>query len=252
MSEFATYLKVGTAAIVMRMIEDNFLGNGLALRDSVQAIQQISSDTTCTQQIELKSGKQLSAIEIQRQYLEFAKRYFDQAESDPTTDQVMAKWEDVLTRLAEDAMQLDREVDWVMKKKLIETEVESRKLEWDSADVEMLDRQYHNIQPEVGLYHKLLRDGLVERIVTDEEIESAMHHPPETTRAKFRGNIVKQANERKILAGVNWSYIKLYEPYQKLFLMTDPLQSEFEAEDTLPPDFRKDLDEFNARKKQTT
>lgn len=164
----------------------------------------------------------------------------------------MAKWEDVLTRLAEDAMQLDREVDWVMKKKLIETEVESRKLEWDSADVEMLDRQYHNIQPEVGLYHKLLRDGLVERIVTDEEIESAMHHPPETTRAKFRGNIVKQANERKILAGVNWSYIKLYEPYQKLFLMTDPLQSEFEAEDTLPPDFRKDLDEFNARKKQTT
>jgi proteasome accessory factor A len=83
---------------------------------------------------------------------------------------------------------------------------------------------------EFGLYYKLEKEGRVERIVNDDSIEHAMHHPPETTRAKFRGRFVKLANERKILCGVNWSYIQLYEyePYQKLFLSTDPLQAEYE------------------------
>jgi len=228
MSEFATYLKVGTTAIVLRMIEDNFITQRLALRDSVRTIQLISEDTTCTRRIELENGKRLSAVELQREYLECAKQYFEQAESDAITAQIMARWEYVLTCLETDPMQLDRELDWVIKKRMIETYVESRHLKWDSAKVMMLDLQYHNIRPDRGLYYKLEKEGLVERIVTDEEIEHSMHHPPETTRAKFRGRFVKLANERKILCGVNWSYIQLYEPYQKLFLSTDPLQAEYE------------------------
>ena len=228
MSEFATYLKIGTTAIVLRMIEDNFIKQRLALRDSVRAIQQISEDITCTRKIELENGKRLSGVEMQWEYLECAKQYFEQAESDPITDQIMARWEYVLTCLETDPMQLDRELDWVIKKKLIETYVTSRQLKWNSAKVMMLDLQYHNIRPELGLYYKLEKDGRVERIVSDDEVEHAMHHPPETTRAKFRGRFVKLANERKILCGVNWSYIQLYEPYQKLFLSTDPLQAEYE------------------------
>ena len=228
MSEFATYLKIGTTAIVLRMIEDNFIKQRLALRDSVRAIQQISEDITCTRKIELENGKRLSGVEMQWEYLECAKQYFEQAESDPVTDQIMARWEYVLTCLETDPMQLDRELDWVIKKKLIETYVTSRQLKWNSAKVMMLDLQYHNIRPELGLYYKLEKDGRVERIVSDDEVEHAMHHPPETTRAKFRGRFVKLANERKILCGVNWSYIQLYEPYQKLFLSTDPLQAEYE------------------------
>ena len=228
MSEFATYLKIGTTAIVLRMIEDNFIKQRLALRDSVRAIQQISEDITCTRKIELENGKRLSGVEMQWEYLECAKQYFEQVESDPVTDQIMARWEYVLTCLETDPMQLDRELDWVIKKKLIETYVESRQLKWNSAKVLMLDLQYHNIRPELGLYYKLEKDGRVERIVSDNEVEHAMHHPPETTRAKFRGRFVKLANERKILCGVNWSYIQLYEPYQKLFLSTDPLQAEYE------------------------
>ena len=228
MSEFATYLKIGTTAIILRMIEDNFIKQRLALRDSVRAIQQISEDITCTRKIELENGKRLSGVEMQWEYLECAKQYFEQAESDPVTDQIMARWEYVLTCLKTDPMQLDRELDWVIKKKLIETYVASRQLKWNSAKVLMLDLQYHNIRPELGLYYKLEKDGRVERIVSDDAIEHAMHHPPETTRAKFRGRFVKLANERKILCGVNWSYIQLYEPYQKLFLSTDPLQAEYE------------------------
>lgn len=228
MSEFATYLKIGTTAIVLRMIEDNFIKQRLALRDSVRAIQEISEDITCTRKIELENGKRLSGIEMQWEYLECAKQYFEQVESDPATDRIMARWEYVLTCLETDPMQLDRELDWVIKKKLIETYVTSRQLKWNSAKVMMLDLQYHNIRPELGLYYKLEKDGHVERIVSDDEVEYAMHHPPETTRAKFRGRFVKLANERKILCGVNWSYIQLYEPYQKLFLSTDPLQAEYE------------------------
>lgn len=228
MSEFATYLKIGTTAIVLRMIEDNFIKQRLALRDSVRAIQQISEDITCTRKIELENGKRLSGVEMQWEYLECAKQYFEQAESDPVTDQIMARWEYVLTCLESDPMQLDRELDWIIKKKLIETYVASRQLKWNSAKVMMLDLQYHNIRPELGLYYKLEKEGHVERIVSDDEVEHAMHHPPETTRAKFRGRFVKLANERKILCGVNWSYIQLYEPYQKLYLSTDPLQSDYE------------------------
>ena len=228
MSEFATYLKIGTTAIVLRMIEDNFIKQRLALRDSVRAIQQISEDISCTRKIELENGKRLSGVEMQWEYLECAKQYFEQAESDPVTDQIMARWEYVLTCLETDPMQLDRELDWVIKKKLIETYVASRQLKWNSAKVLMLDLQYHNIRPELGLYYKLEKEGHVERIVSDDAVEQAMHHPPETTRAKFRGRFVKLANERKILCGVNWSYIQLYEPYQKLFLSTDPLQAEYE------------------------
>ncbi|MDE0300234.1 MAG: proteasome accessory factor PafA2 family protein [Candidatus Poribacteria bacterium] len=233
MSEFATFLKVGTTAIVLRMIEDNFIRQRLALRNSVKAIQEISTDTTCSRNIELENGKRLTAVELQWQYFECAKHYFEQAESDSITDQVMERWEYTLKCLEVNPLLLDRELDWVIKKKLIETYVASRNLKWDSNDVLMLDLQYHNIRREgetkkTGLYYKLEQKDQVERMVTDEQVDKAMHLPPETTRAKFRGRFVKLANERKILCGVNWSYIQLYEPYQKLFLSTDPLKSEYE------------------------
>lgn len=177
-------------------------------------------------------------------------RYFDQQELDPTTKRVIEKWEDVLDRLDTDPMQLDRALDWVIKKKLIDAEATSRGLVWDSEGVAELDRRYHNIQPEVGLYYKLLKEGRVDRIITDDDINRAIHHPPDTTRAKFRGKFVKLATERKVLCGVNWSYIQLYKPYQKLFLMPDPLQSEFQAEDLAPEDFPQALEAHQAGQKQ--
>ena len=252
MSEFATYLKVGTTEIVVRMLEASAIGGKLALRNPVDAVHQISADTTCKRTVELANGKQLSAIEIQHEYLNLAKRYFDQNELDATAKSIMEKWEDVLNRLGTDPTQLARELDWVIKKKAIDTEINSRGLVWDSAEVTELDSQYHDIQPEVGLYHKLLKEGSVEQIVTNEDIEQAMHQPPENTRAKFRGKYVKLANERKVLCGVNWSYIQLYEPHQKLFLMHDPLQSEFQAEDLAPEDFPQALEAHQAGQKQDT
>ncbi|HEX29166.1 TPA: Pup--protein ligase [Candidatus Poribacteria bacterium] len=228
MSEFTNYLKVGTTHIVLMMIEDGFLDKRMALYDSVKAMQQISEDLSCKKTIELESGKRLTPVEIQRYYLEAAHRYFETEEIDPVSKDVLKKWAYVLDKIAEDPMQLDREIDWVIKKRMIETYVNRRRIRWDDARVHMLDLQYHNIRRKVGLYYILEREGRVERIATDEAIEHAMRNPPETTRAKFRGQFVKLANEQKILCGVNWSYIQLYEPCQQLYLSTDPLDPVYE------------------------
>ena len=228
MSEFTTFLKIGTTSIILRMIEDHFIRKRLTLSDSVRALQQISEDTSCTRKIELENGKRLSAIELQKEYLDCAKLYFEREESDPITDQIIDRWEYVLNCLEEDPMLLSREVDWIIKKKLIENYVMKRGLKWDSAKVLMLDLQYHNIRSDLGLYYKLERAGLVERISTNADIEQAMIHPPETTRAKFRGRFVKLIQGGKITCGVNWSYIQLYEPYQKLYVSTDPLKVEYD------------------------
>ncbi len=228
MSEYSTLLKVGITGIILRMIEDHFINEHFALRSSVQAIHDISADITCKRLIELDNGKRLSAIELQWRYFECAKKYLEQTESDPTTDEVMKRWEYVMTRLEQDPMQLDRELDWVIKRKCIETYVKHRSLKWDSAEVKRLDLEYHNIRQDLGIFYKAEKRGLIERILDNSHIRKAMHSPPENTRAKFRGRFIKLVNNGKVLCGVNWSYIQLYEPYQKLYLSTDPLKPEFE------------------------
>ncbi|MFQ6040702.1 MAG: proteasome accessory factor PafA2 family protein, partial [Candidatus Poribacteria bacterium] len=190
--------------------------------------QAISDDITCTRKIELDNGRMLSAVGLQKEYLQLAREYFEFVEPDPLSEDIMEKWEYVLTSLEKDPMQLDKEVDWVIKKKLIDSYVSTRNLRWDSSKVLMLDLQYHNIRTDKGLYYLLEKDKKVKRMVTDKDIEHAMYHPPETTRAKFRSRFIKLVNEKKILCGVNWSYIQVYEPHQKLFLSTDPLEPEFE------------------------
>jgi proteasome accessory factor A len=169
----------------------------------------------------------MSAVALQREYWNLAERYFAR-ERDPFIRDVLAKWDMVLSGLEEDPESMARYLDWVAKKKIIETYVASRRIEWDSYHTLRLDLEYHNIDTTKGIFYSMERKGLMERVVTDEQIEHAMRHPPETTRAKFRGRFVKLQNERKILCGVNWSYIQLYEPYQKLFLSTDPLQPDYD------------------------
>ena len=219
MSEWTSYLKVGSTALVLQMVEDDFLSDELALQNPIEALRQIALDQTLSQKVPLQNGKQLTAIEIQKVYLDSAKKYLDVLSSDASAGDILSKWERALSCLSDNPMQLDSQVDWVIKKKALCAK---------SRFSHSFDLQYHNINPERGLYYQLEKEGKVERIVTDEEVNQAMKGPPETTRAKFRGNMVKLANEKKILCGVNWSYIQISEPYEKLFLSTDPLVPDYE------------------------
>ncbi|HEX29502.1 TPA: sigma-70 family RNA polymerase sigma factor [Candidatus Poribacteria bacterium] len=239
MSEWSAYLKIGTTALVLQMIEDGFIKKNLALKDPIQALRQVASDLSLTQKLELEDERKLTAVEIQREYLEMAKAYFDALESEalvkdihrwewaPVGD-ILERWEHTLSCLADDPMKLDGKVDWIIKRRLLESFREKHGLDWGAPELVEADMRYHILLPEEGSYYRLEREGKVERILTDERIREAMDEPPGTTRARFRAQFIKLANERKILCGVNWSYIQLYEPERQLYLNLDPLNPVYE------------------------
>jgi proteasome accessory factor A len=224
MSEFATYLKVGTTAIVLAMVEDGFIKRDLALEDPVRAIKEISHDVACKRRVKLKRGKEFSAIEIQREYLDLALEYYQGQERSPQVADLLEKWQYVLDRLAEDPMSLHRELDWVIKRELINSYISRKGCSFDDQRVFMMDLQYHDIKRTRGLYYLMLRDGMIDRVITDAEIERAMTTPPQTTRAKVRSDFIKFANEKNKSYDVGWSYLKLNDRYQRTILCKDPFK----------------------------
>jgi proteasome accessory factor A len=224
MSELTTYLKVGTTAIVLAMVEDGFIRKDLALEDPVRAIKEISHDTTCRRKVRLKRGKEFSAIELQREYLELALEYYATAEASPQVSDLLERWQAVLDRLSEDPMLCARELDWVIKKELIHSYMARKGIGFDDQRISMLDLQYHDIRQDRGLYYTLIRQGHVDRLVTDEIIEQAVTTPPQTTRAKIRSDFIKFANERNKSYDVGWSYLKLNDRYQRTILCKDPFR----------------------------
>jgi len=203
MSELATYLKVGTTAIVLSLVEDGVIRKDMALEDPVRAIKEISHDITCRRKVRLKRGVELSAIEIQREYLECALEYYQTRETPPQTLDLLEKWGTVLDRLHEDPRSLNRELDWVIKLDLIQSYMQRKKIGFEDQRVSMLDLQYHDIRRDKGVYYALERQGLVERVVTDDEILAAMEMPPADTRAYFRGMCVRKYGEA--VYGASWS-----------------------------------------------
>jgi len=224
MSEVATYLKVGTTAIVLAMVEDGFIKRDLTLEDPVRAIKEISHDVTCRHRVRLKRGKEFSAIEIQREYLDLALEYYQGRERSPQVADLLEKWQYVLDKLAEDPMTLHRELDWVIKHALITSYINRKGCSFDDQRVFMLDLQYHDLRRDKGLYFTLERQGYVERIVTDEEILMAMKTPPPDTRAYFRGMCLQKYSDE--VYGASWSSVVFDtgEAAVKRVSMADPLR----------------------------
>jgi len=170
MSEFATHLKVGTTALVLSMVEDGYIKRDLSLEDPVRAIKEISHDISCRRRVRLKRGKELSAVEVQQGYLDMALSYYQGQDMPPQTKEILDKWEYVLTRLEDDPFSLSRELDWVIKRELIAAYCQRKGISFDDPRVFMLDLQYHDIKRTRGLYYLLVREGLVERVISDEMI----------------------------------------------------------------------------------
>ena len=224
MSEVATYLKVGTTAMVLAMVEDGVIKRDLTLEDPVRAIKEISHDVTCRRRVRLKRGKEFSAIEIQREYLDLAREYYQDRERSPQVADLLEKWQHVLDQLALDAMTLHRELDWVIKHALITSYINRKGCSFDDQRVFMLDLQYHDLRRDKGLYFTLERQGYVERIVTDEEILMAMKTPPPDTRAYFRGMCLQKYPDE--VYGTSWSSVVFDtgEAAVKRVPMIDPLR----------------------------
>jgi len=224
MSEYALYLKVGTTAIVLGMIEDQYLPRAFTLRDPVTALKAISRDLTCRKPVVLDDGSSITPVELQWEYLRLAQRYCARVADELWAFDVLQKWEYVLRQLEADPLSLNRELDWVMKWRLLTSYMERYGEAWESARVTMLDLQYHDVRRDKGLYYVLERNGEVERIVTDAEIDAAVDEPPEDTRAYMRGMCLKKF--RNQIFSVNWDSLafNLEEGDIKRIALDDPLQ----------------------------
>ncbi len=228
MSEFATYLKTGAAALILRMIEDDFVNKDFSLRNPVKAVKDISDDLSCMKKIKLDNGKKMSALDIQKEYFELALKYMNIRTLSPMEIDIIHKWGYVLNTLEKDPFQLDREVDWVIKHKLIEDYMHKHGLTWNTLTdkVLMLDLQYHDIRYDKSLYSILERNDMVDRILTDEQIQEAVTTPPSDTRAKIRGDFIKLAKEKKIHYNLDWSYIRVGNLLDVRIMCDNPFQTE--------------------------
>jgi proteasome accessory factor A len=229
MSEYATFLKVGATAILLRMLEDpSVVLRDMALDNPIRAIREISHDVTCKRKVRLSNGRELSAIDIQSEYLARALRYRDQKGLPALEEKALGMWEHCMTQLENDPWKLERECDWVIKHHLIESYRTKHDLPLTHPKVALLDLQYHDVSRERGLFYKLQSRGLVERTCTDAQIERAVDEPPQTTRAKLRGEFIRRAKEKRRDFTVDWVHLKLNDQTQATVLCKDPFKSEDE------------------------
>jgi proteasome accessory factor A len=234
MSEYTTFVKVGAAACMLRMLEDpSVVLRDMSLENPIRAIRDISHDMTCRQTVRLTNGREVSALDIQREYLDRALRYADTKGFPPLEQRALEMWQHCITTIERDPLLLDREVDWVIKFRLIEAFRERHQLSLGDARVQLLDLQYHDIARDRSPFHKLEARGLVERMTIDADIESARETPPQTTRARLRGEFIKRAKERKRDYTVDWVHLKLNDQAQRTVLCKDPLRSRDERVDQL-------------------
>jgi proteasome accessory factor PafA2 len=193
LSEISTYLKLGTTALILGMIEQKALTADLGIADPVSELKQVSHDPTLTHRIRLRDGRRLTALDMQWAFLERASSFVDsQGGADEQTRDVLSRWESVLERLGRDPMECADELDWVAKLRLLEGYRERENLGWASSKLQLVDLQYSDVRPEKGLYHRLVARGAMQTMFTPEQVREAMVEPPEDTRAYFRGRCLAQ------------------------------------------------------------
>ncbi|MBT4101178.1 MAG: proteasome accessory factor PafA2 family protein [Gemmatimonadetes bacterium] len=226
MSEYATALKVGTTALMLELMEERIIPE-VRLLDPVQAIRDISRDLTYRWEVQLEDGSWTTALEIQRQYLQLADQYL--RGKDDEGDWVLDEWRFVLNGLTHDPMSLMDRIDWVTKKWLLDAFVADEGLEWNDPWLQSLDLEYHNLNPEKGLYYDLRDRGLLRRVVDDEHVNAAIVTPPQDTRAKARSQVMRCLSGQKARYVIDWDSI--YVEDDKYLSLDDPFLT-YEAEAT--------------------
>ncbi|MDF2978056.1 MAG: proteasome accessory factor PafA2 [Actinomycetospora sp.] len=195
LAEYSTFLKVGATALVLSMIEDGVRFDDLRLLEPVRSVHRISHDPTLQVTVDLSDGRKMTALDLQRAYLERAWEHEERAgdgEIDPMTREVLDIWQEVLDDLGTDPMRCADRLDWVAKLKLLESYRDRDQLPWDSPKLNLIDLQYSDVRQTKGLYNKLVQRGSIKRLVTEEEVRHAVTNPPEDTRAYFRGRCLER------------------------------------------------------------
>jgi len=226
MSEWTTFMKVGITDLVLRMVEGNTVMRDLSLENPIRAIREISHDTSCSRKVKLANGRELSAVEMQVEYYEKTERFVERRGADEVSKVLLREWREALDALIDgETERLVRKVDWVTKRMMIDRYMVKHDLALASPRVALLDLSYHDVNRARGLYYLLEKAGKVDRVVTDAQVNLAMREPPQTTRAKLRGDFIKQAKAKRRDYTVDWVHLKLNDQAQRTVLCKDPFRS---------------------------
>ena len=224
MNEVQTYLKLGTAALVLDAIEDEAIPEPIGLADPVEAVWGVSHDPGLQHSFETADGKTMTALDIQWQYLEWMTKYVRTLDVSTPYEDVLVRWEEILADLETDpAITADR-LDWTAKKRILDAYRERDELSWDHPKLRLLDLQYHDVDPNRGLYSRLAARGAVQRLFTDAEIESAVVDPPTDTRAYFRGQCMARYPGSVVAANWDSLVFDIGEETLKRVPMMEPLR----------------------------
>jgi len=211
LSEISTYLKIGSATLVLAMIEDGWLrqnGIDLAVENPVAALRAVSHDPSLQHQVHLRDGRKMTAVQLQMEYCEQARKHVEDrlgSDVDPQTADVLSRWESTLDRLESDPMSLADELDWVAKLKLLEGYRQRENLDWDAPKLHLVDLQYADVRQDKGLYNRLVARGSMKTLVTEQEVQAAIMNPPEDTRAYFRGRCLQKFPSE--VAAASWDSV---------------------------------------------
>jgi proteasome accessory factor A len=226
MNESTTMLKVGAADLVLRMIEHGVTFRDLTLENPIRAIREISHDLTGTRSVRLAAGRTATALDIQREYYSRAVDFVAGHGDDESAKRVLELWGRTLDAIEhQDLARIDREIDWATKYQLIERYRAKHNLPLSSPRVAQLDLAYHDISRTRGLYYLLQRKHAVERVVSDLAVFEAKSLPPQSTRAKLRGDFIRKAQEKRRDFTVDWVHLKLNDQAQRTVLCKDPFRS---------------------------
>ena len=224
MNEWASYLKIGATALLLRMVEEGVQIRDMTLENPIRAIREISHDTSCKRKVRLANGREASALDMQKEYLDKALRWVDQRD-DRVLKEIAGMWQHAIYNLEHDQSKLVRQVDWIAKRNLVEAFRERHKLPLAHPRIALMDLAYHDVNQRRGLYYILQRRGEAERMCDEEDIERATQEPPQTTRAKLRGEFIRAAKRKRRDFTVDWVHLKLNDQAQRTVLCKDPFRS---------------------------
>jgi proteasome accessory factor A len=228
MSEVTTQLKVVITDLILRMLEDGEVFRDFTIDNPIRAIRDISIDIEMKKTIKLANGREITALTMQREYFEKAAAYANRIEltRDPIYRNSLDLWERTLKAgESGDWSLIDTEIDYAIKSKLLSRYQNKHQLSYSDPKLAMIDLSYHDIDRNRGLFYLLEKRNQAIRVSSDEEVEIAKISPPQTTRAKLRGDFIAKAQEKRRDFTVDWVHLKLNDQTQRTVLCKDPFKS---------------------------
>jgi proteasome accessory factor A len=228
MSEVTTQLKVVITDLILRMLEDGEVFRDFTIDNPIRAIRDISIDVEMKKTIKLANGREITALTMQREYFEKAAAYANKIEltRDPIYRNSLDLWERTLKAgESGDWSLIDTEIDYAIKSKLLSRYQNKHQLSYSDPRLAMIDLSYHDIDRNRGLFYLLEKRNQAIRVSSDEEVEIAKISPPQTTRAKLRGDFIAKAQEKRRDFTVDWVHLKLNDQTQRTVLCKDPFKS---------------------------